>query len=322
MQSSSASSRSAGEWIARYARRLLVHDAEPTIDYAFVTHFHRDHMAGLADVAKHIPIGTLVDRGWPSYDYPRPLENDTVAAYRAFVKDQRARRGMNVERLQPGRSDQIVLKREPERYPSFEVRNLVANGEVWTGVGTSTRHHFPPVSETPEEDWPNENQCSMAIRVSYGAFDWYTGGDMPGRASPGYPAWQAIEIPVARAAGPVDAAVLNHHGWETATSEAFVRALRARVWIIPSRSAGNPSRWPVASVLSERLYPGARDVFALTLQEATRQILAPILDGLSSQQGHIVIRVAQSGDRYRVFIIDETTEAGTIRAIHGPYESR
>ena len=33
-----------------------------------------------------------------------------------------------------------------------------------------------------------------------------------GVPAPGYPLWHGIEIPVARAAGPVDAAVLNHHG--------------------------------------------------------------------------------------------------------------
>ena len=145
---------------------------------------------------------------------------------------------------------------------------------------------------------------------------------MPGRPFPGYPAWHAIEIPVARAAGPVDAVVLNHHGFMTATSEEFVSALRARVWIIPSRSAGSPGRWPVMSVQSKRLYPGPRDIFALTILEAARLALGPVLNALSSQQGHIVIRVSAPGDRYSVFILDETTEQGTIRAVHGPYKSR
>ena len=132
-------SRPPGEWIARYARRMLAHDAEPAIDYALVTHFHGDHMAGFSDVSRHIPIRTLVDRGWPNYDYPRPVEGDAMDAYRGFIEAQRSKHGMIVERLQPGEADQIVLTREPEHYPGFEVRNLAANGEVWTGVGTTTR---------------------------------------------------------------------------------------------------------------------------------------------------------------------------------------
>src|ERR1041384_1950924 len=38
------SSRPAGEWIARYARHMLAHDAAPALDYAYLTHFHGDHM--------------------------------------------------------------------------------------------------------------------------------------------------------------------------------------------------------------------------------------------------------------------------------------
>ena len=49
---------------------------------------------------------------------------------------------MQVERLKPGRNDQIVLRRDAAKYPNFEVRNVAANGEVWTGVG----HQHPRAS--------------------------------------------------------------------------------------------------------------------------------------------------------------------------------
>jgi len=73
---------------------------------------------------------------------------------------------------------------------------------------------------------------------------------------------------------------------------------------------------------TERFYPGPRDIFSLMLQDATGQIFGGIEDALSSHQGHIVIRVEPGGDRYHVIIVDETSEAGTVRAIHGPYSSR
>ncbi len=236
-------SRRPGEWIARYAHRMLAHDPEPAIDYAFITHFHGDHMGriypeskdsaagdykltGVTDVAEHIPIRMMLDRGWPDYDYPRPLDNPMMHNYHAFLEASRVRHGMKVARFQPGRSDQIVLKREPNRYASFEVRNIAANGEVWTGVAAMTRQHFPPLADTPAEDWPTENQCSMAIRVSYGSFDYYTGGDMPGQPRPGYPLWHDIETAVAEAVGAVDAAVLNHHGIGDGTTESCVGFVR------------------------------------------------------------------------------------------------
>ena len=98
-----------------------------------VTHFHPDHMGGLADVARSIPIEKVLDRGWPDYDYPRPLDSERIRAYRELLTD------VHVEAFEAGRNDQIVLTGEPESYPDFEIRNLTANGEYWTGRGDETR---------------------------------------------------------------------------------------------------------------------------------------------------------------------------------------
>ena len=64
--------RQAGEWIARYIRKVLRFQKTPVIDYALITHFHDDHMgsplnvtkrsagghvlAGITEVAEYIPI--------------------------------------------------------------------------------------------------------------------------------------------------------------------------------------------------------------------------------------------------------------------------
>ena len=331
-------SRSAGEWIARYARRMLSHQTDPVIDYGLITHFHGDHMGGLGpatpaevggeyqlsgftDVASHTPLRTMLDRGWPDYAYPRPLDNAMMDNYRAFLEVEGERSGMTVERLEPGRADQIVLRHEPERYRNFTVRNVAANGEVWTGAGDGTRHHFPALADTPREDWPTENQCSIALRVSYGAFDFYTGGDMPGQPAPGLPAWQNVERPVAEAVGPVDVAVANHHGIGDTTTPFFVRSLEPRVWIVPSRMAGHPDRFVFARMSSTRLYDGPRDIFSVTTQEATRQVVAQLRE-IDSEQGHIVVRVERGGARYRVIILDDSDEKATVKAIHGPYAAR
>lgn len=45
-------SRPPGEWIARYAARVL---PAPSLDYAVLTHFHDDHMSGMADVGHASP---------------------------------------------------------------------------------------------------------------------------------------------------------------------------------------------------------------------------------------------------------------------------
>ena len=66
----------------------------------------------------------------------------------------------------------------------------------------TTHARDPRLAGLPREDWPTENMCSLAIRVSYGAFDYFTGGDMPGNVRARLPAWHDVETPVARGGRP------------------------------------------------------------------------------------------------------------------------
>ncbi len=311
-------SRTPGEWIARYARAI----GATAIDYGYLTHFHDDHMNAMVDVAERIPIRVMIDRGWPDYAYPSPDHREFGAEaflrYREFLK----RAGTQGERLQPGRNDQIVPRNDAKAYPPFEVRNVAANGEVWTGAGVETRKLFPPLSGLDRADWPTENMCSLAIRIRYGRFDYFTGGDMPGLVRPGYPAWQDIETAVAQAVGPVDVTVLDHHGNRDSTNPALVRTLQPRAWIIPVWSSDHPGHDVLDRLYSERLYPGPRDVFATNMLDANRLVIGPLLDRLQSSQGHVVVRVAPGGASYRVLILDDSSESHAVKATHGPYASR
>jgi Metallo-beta-lactamase superfamily len=307
--------RRPAQWIDRYVRAM----GASKIDYGFLTHFHPDHMGALADVASLIPIETMIDRAAPDYAYPSTdhaeFSRADFLAYRAVIASGRTR----AERLRPGHRDQIVLKRDPAKYPEFHVRNIAANGEVWTGVGTETTRRFPALDTVPRVDWPTENMSSLAIRLSYGRFDYYSGGDMPGTPRPGFPAWHDVETTVARAVGAVEAAVVNHHGNRDSTNAAFVSALRPRVWIIPVWSSDHPGHDVLDRMYSTRLYPGPRDVFATNMIEANRVVIGPLLDRLASAQGHIVIRVAPGGASYQVMILDDTAETYRVKSPFGPF---
>jgi beta-lactamase superfamily II metal-dependent hydrolase len=332
------SARPAGEWLARYISHALRHDPRPALDYALLTHFHGDHMgdpaatspnaksgayklAGLTQVAENLRIGKLLDRGWPDYNYPAPLEDGATKNYRAFVKWQVEQNGLKVERFTPGRNDQVSLVREPGKHRDFEFRNIGANGEIWTGVGTATRHHFPSLDNLARADWPSENMCSTSFRLSYGKFDYFNGADIPGISSPGFPAWQDVETPVAKAAGPVEAAILNHHGYIDSMNEFLIATLRPRVWTLSVWGSGHPTSAVWHRLNSARLYPGPREIFATDLHPGVRAVISGI-EKLASDHGHIVIRVSPGGGEFRVITVDDTNESHNVLKVFGPYASR
>jgi hypothetical protein len=145
---------------------------------------------------------------------------------------------------------------------------------------------------------------------------------MPGTPRPGFPAWQDVETPVARAVGPVDVAILDHHGNRDSTNAFLVATLRPRAWVIPVWSSDHPGHDVLDRMYSTRLYAGPRDVFATNMLEANRLVIGPLLDRLLSAQGHIVVRVAPGGASYQVIILDDAGETYAVKAVHGPYESR
>ena len=306
-------SRTAGEWVARYIERVT---SEKALDYLLLTHFHPDHMLGLGDVTSRIDVDVVFDRGWPDYGEPVPVQPPLVAAYREVVKDS------TVTRFRPGRADQIVLRRHPDEYANFEIRNLTANGEYWTGEGVATKLRFPPLSELAEEDYPNENMSSLSFRLRYGAFGYFTGGDLPGVPEPGYPEWHSIEAAIAKAVGPIDVHALNHHGGGDAGSVEFLAELRPRVHVVSTFAPSQGSPTTIRRLLSERIYEGPRDVFVLQYRKEAKAAFGNRPPTLQSESGHVVVRVEAGGARYRVYVVSDADESGTILATHGPYRSR
>ena len=271
-------------------------------------------MTGITEVGELIPIRTMLDRGWPDYNFPEPLTSPMMQNYRAFLKWQIEHRGTKVERFRPGR--QIVLRTAPSKYPEFEIRNVTGNAEVWTGVASNTRQQYPI------EELRDENICSNGFRLSYGKFDFGSFGDIPGVLQEGAPVWRDMETPVARVVGPLEVVVLDHHGNRNSTNGFWLSSLRPQVFLIPVWSSDHPGHDVLARMYSTYFYPGSRDVFATNMTQANKDVIGPLLDRLKSSQGHIVIRVDKGGATFRVLILDDSSESFKVIAMHGPYKSQ
>lgn len=335
-------SRRAGQWIADYIRQFMPAGESPRLDYAVISHFHSDHfgklqkdsplshggayrLTGITDVAELIPIGMLIDRAAPKYDIPTDMRacfggKGTLANYIAFADDRLAHH-QRVERLRVGHSDQIVLTRKPGAYPGFVVRNLAANGELWTGIRDETVKTIP---------WGDaggckvgENPFSIALKISYGKFDYYTGGDITGMVKDNEPAWTDVETKLGPVVGPVDAMTLDHHGNRDASNANFLRALRPRVIVEQNWVSDQPGGEVVHRMASQSLYSGPRDVFSIGTANETRIAIGVWMDRLyDSYSGHVVIRVAPGGESYDVYILDETSRARFVKGHFGPFLSQ
>jgi beta-lactamase superfamily II metal-dependent hydrolase len=327
-------SRTAGDWIVRYIVKVMA-PRPPHIDYAVLTHYHADHigqpgsnspaakngsykLSGITEVGSKIPVDTYIDRG----DSFLPPKDDSIYTnYRSFLAEQKAA-GRSIEPLKVGSRSQIILRRDPRAYPGFEIRNVAANGIVWSGEGDAVTSIFPPLQTLAREDLPTENMCSLALRLRYGRFDYFTGGDMPGIPDAGAPEWQSVERAVARAIGPTDVHVVNHHGSIDPESPFFLSTLKSQVMILPAWSATHPSQDALKRMLTPRLYPGPHDVFVTSLREPTKESIGSRVSQLKADHGHIVIRVAPGGEHYQVLVLDDTVEEPKVLSVHGPYTAQ
>ena len=112
-----ANGRTAAQFIARYVRHMAVGDAR--LDYAVITHFHGDHIGavggtepeslhghyrlrGITEVAEELPVGRLIDRGWPEYSYLPPQADATFTNYRRFVTDNAAAKRITMTQAEAG----------------------------------------------------------------------------------------------------------------------------------------------------------------------------------------------------------------------------
>lgn len=332
-------SLTAGQWIVHYIQQVMPARLPQQIDYALVSHFHGDHygvvtpqsttsatgqykLSGLTEVGEHIPIKCLLDRG---INFPLDLtkyysNNPTFLNYLAFANWQQKEKGLLWQPLKAGSHSQILLKHQPTQYSSFYVRNVKANGAIWTGNGDNTIDHLKAAQVIDDKGSFNENPLSLALKISYGAFDYYTGGDNTGLQGYGMPAWFDVETPMAKAVGRVEALTLDHHGNRDATNEYFLKALQPKVIVQQVWCSDHPGQEVLHRMISPDLYPGSRDLFATNMHEETKIYMGPWLTkNYKSMEGHVLIRVLPGGREFNVYILQYHQRQLKVAKAYGPY---
>ncbi len=338
-------SKTPAQWIADYIRQVKPTTAKPVIDYALITHYHGDHMgiitsktrtsrqggyklAGVTELGELVPIKKLIDRAYPENDFPVKLdayykkEPSIFNNLQKFIAWQKAKNGLSAEALEVGSNKQIILRYRPLQFLEFSITGVKRNGTIWTGEGNGTLQYFTADSVMDKKRVFNENPLSLAIKLSYGKFDYFTGGDNTGLQGYGLPTWFDVETPMAKAVGKVEVTTLNHHGNRDATNENFLRALQPKVVVEQTWCSDHPGQEVMHRLISDHIYKGEKNIFATHIQEATKQTLGFwFTRGYKSMFGHVIIRVLPGGDRYYVLVAETINRSITIKKVFGPYLS-
>jgi competence protein ComEC len=201
------------------------------IDYLLITHFHADHVGGVANLLDRLPVTTFLDHG-PSMEldgkYPEPYEM-------AFAKGQH-------KVIAPG--EKIALK-------GLDVTVVAAAGKAIEAKGEPNSYcaGLKPHAEGGDREG-GENTQSAAIVVQYGKFRFFDPGDLT------YNKQYGLLCPDNRV-GKVDLYLTAHHGQETLNA---IWALAPRVAIETNgaRKGGFPEDWKIV-----RGSPGLEDIWQL-----------------------------------------------------------
>ncbi|MGI6136136.1 MAG: ComEC/Rec2 family competence protein [Petrimonas mucosa] len=332
------SSRRSGEWIARYI--LRVNPSGKEVDYLLISHFHNDHtgdsfnpapttegrnpdyvLTGIAEVGEYIRFKKVIDRGFPDYQYPLPIEDPDVDNYRAFINWKIRNEGLIPESFDIGSSSQITLLKEKERYSGlFQVQNLAANGRIWTGNGGETIN-FYDLNPANREGWQNENSKSIGIKINYGPFSYFTAGDLSDNLLDEEGNSINLENEIAKVCGPVVVCKANHHAYKDAMTEGFLKQIDASAYIIPVWDHEH-----IQPVIMERMAsysPHSENptIYPTRFPDHLREKYGneAWIDSVCQEGGHIVVKAYDKGTKYKIYVLSAKDEQSIVRAVYGPF---
>jgi competence protein ComEC len=211
------------------------------IDHLLITHFHTDHVGGVPELVKRVPIGEFLDHGQNRED--SDITRHDYAAYLKAIQ---------------GKPRRIVHPGDTIDIPGLTAIVITADGEHIGAVPGVRPTPNPYCATEPHWDLDTtENPRSAGVLIRFGEFRFLDLGDLT----------KAKEIPLVcpdNLLGTVDLYLVNHHGFNQSNSRAFVRAIHPRVAIMDNgaHKAGSPEAWQTVHDS-----PGMEDLWMLHTAE-------------------------------------------------------
>ncbi len=208
------------------------------IDYLLSTHYHGDHIGGMQELARRIPIGTYVDHG------PTVEEREHVAGFQQAYAELKSKAKSMV--VKPG--DRVPLT-------GVDWRIVTAGGNVLKtpmpggGKPNPACAQFTPKNITTDL----ENAQSVGSVITFGQFRAIDLGDLLWNKEfelmcPGNPI------------GAVDLYLVTHHGTDSSGSAVVVHGVRPRVAVMQN---GTRKGAGAEAMPTMRSSPGLEDIWQL-----------------------------------------------------------
>lgn len=209
------------------------------IDYLISTHYHVDHIGGMQELAKRIPIAHYVDHG-PNTEAKEQVQAFTPA-YQALY----------------GAAKHTVVK------PGDKLPITGLDWRIVTSAGATLKTPLPgggrpnpacaKFEKRPDPATPDDNAASVGSVVTFGQFRLIDLGDLLWNVEG---ALMCPNNPV----GTVDLYMVTHHGVAQSGSEALVHGVRPRVAVMQN---GTRKGGAVQAFEIMRSSPGLEDIWQL-----------------------------------------------------------
>ena len=305
---SPSANRRSGEWRRRYIERLT---SWLEIDYLMVSHWHADHIRGLPDILESFRFSNFYDHQYPNLcKYSLIIDPEGFDMVQKWLLEAQ-KDGLKLNSFKVGAKNQINLRHDPRNYYQrvFEIRNIAANGSVWDGANGARDLAAVHVRKTGKGKI-NENLLSSAIRIRYGNFTYFTGGDIEGNLVDANGTSFSYEDAVGAVTGQVCACKTNHHANPPSMREQFLRSLQPKLILSSTWSPNQINADTLERMASREIYPGERTIAFGHIPDFKKGAYAgKAFMRDVAPEGHAVIKVNPGGFAYRLYTLSTQDES-------------